>query len=369
MTAPPEATRSPMPRGYEFVRVLGSGGYGWVALARQSALDRLVAVKTLYSGGYDQAERRRLEREGRALARLRDTRIVAIYAMEEVGDDLALVLEYVDGGDLKGALKDHTLSGPQLLRVLTDTATALDRAAAAGIVHRDVKPGNVLVTRDGRGKLTDFGLARLTASAGEFRTGGPVVIGTPLYMAPEQINDPEHESSAGDAYSFAAMAYQVLLGRPPFKGDALDLFWNHTRVPPPPPRSILPTLSADADAVLQAGLAKHPAHRPTPGQLMAILNTHPEDWTHFVAAPRPGEPPRPASHVPAGATRPTAPPAFAPPDAATSGINLFAGDAPWVEVPVYRPPVIEKKKPFVPPLLVGAVVGVVVVVIVALLLL
>src|SRR5207302_1595526 len=87
MSVPTEAARSPMPRGYEFVKVLGGGGCGWVALANQTALGRLVAVKTLYAGRYDEDERRRLEREGRALARLRDPHIVAVYAMEEVGED------------------------------------------------------------------------------------------------------------------------------------------------------------------------------------------------------------------------------------------------------------------------------------------
>jgi serine/threonine-protein kinase len=366
MTAPPEAARSPMPRGYEFVRVLGGGGCGWVALARQTALDRLVAVKTLYSGRYDEDERRRLEREGRALARLRDPRIVAVYALEEVGEDLALVLEYVDGGDLKSAVEERTLSGMQLLSALTDAAAALDHAAAAGIVHRDVKPGNVLITRDGRAKLTDFGLARLTAAAGAFRTAGAVVIGTPLYMPPEQINDPQRESPAGDAYSFAAMVYEVLLGRPPFDAtDALQLFWAHTKTAPPPPRSIRPTISAEADAVLLAGLAKEPALRPTPGQLMAVLNAHPEDWAHIVsAAPRPG--PAPAAPPPPRAAVSDAVPA--PPGSQVSSA-LVPEDVPWVPVPVYQPPTVPRRGPRVNPLVVGALVGILVVVVLALLLL
>jgi serine/threonine-protein kinase len=366
MPVPTDAQRSPMPRGYEFVRVLGGGGCGWVALARQTALDRLVAVKTLYAGRYDEDERSRLEREGRALARLRDPGIVAVYAMEEVGEDIALVLEFVDGGDLKEALEEKWLSGPQLLTALTDAARALDRAAAAGVVHRDIKPGNIMLTRSGRAKLTDFGLARLTASAGAFRTAGAVVIGTPLYMPPEQIVDPENESPAGDAYSFAAMVYEVLLGQPPFDGDAMQLFWAHTRTPPPPPRSIRPTISAEADAVLQAGLAKDPAQRPTPGQLMAVLNAHPEDWAGITAVTREPKAPITAQSVTPVPSAPSAPSAPPQPSATLTGAIDLAPDAPWVEVPVFRPAEVARKKPVVPPVLVGAVVGVLVVVLIAL---
>ena len=352
-----------MPRGYEFVRVLGSGGCGWVALARQTALNRMVAVKTLFSGRYDEDERRRLEREGRALARLRDPRIVAVYAMEAVGEDLALVLEYVDGNDLRDAIDEHTLSGDGMLRALTDAAGALDLAASHGIVHRDVKPGNVLLTRDGRAKLSDFGLARLAASAGAFRTAGSVVIGTPLYMAPEQINDPEHESPGGDAYSFAAMVYEVLLGRPPFDAnDAIQLFWAHTKSVPPSPRSLRPTLSYDADAVLMAGLAKDPAQRPTPSQLMAVLSAHPEDWAHMVAAP---PKPRTAPDAPPP-TVPVAAPVAPAEGVATSSIRVVADEVPWVEPPVYRPPVVAKRSTRFPPVLAGALVAVVLIVIILL---
>jgi serine/threonine protein kinase len=359
---PAASAGSPLPAGYEFIRVLGGGGCGWVALARQSALNRMVAVKTLYAGRYDEDERRRLEREGRALARLRDPRIVAVYAMETVGEDLCLVLEFVDGTDLREALDEGMVDGPARLRILTDVAAALDHAAHAGIVHRDVKPANVLLSRAGVAKLTDFGLARMTAAAGAFRTAGAVVIGTPRYMPPEQIMDPERESPAGDAYSFAAMAYEAMVGAPPFQQtDTLALFWHHTNAAPPSPRTVLPTVSAEAEAVLMAGLAKDPAMRPMPGQVMAVLNAHPEDWTQHVAtAPMPDR----------SAATPTVR-AGVPP---TSPSHLVTGPAsqivadpsvPWVQVPVYQPPV-QPRRLRVPPALIGVLVVVAIVAIVLL---
>ncbi|MGN6608760.1 MAG: protein kinase domain-containing protein [Jatrophihabitans sp.] len=352
-----------MPPGYEFVRVLGSGGCGWVALARQAGLERLVAVKTLFAGRYDDDERRRLEREGQALARLRDPHIVAVYALETVGDDVALVLEFVDGTDLRVALDERRLSGPQLLRALTDAAGALDHAAAAGVVHRDIKPGNVLLTRDGRAKLTDFGIARLAASAGAFRTAGSVVIGTPRYMPPEQITEPERESPAADAYSFACMVYEVLTGRPPFDAaDMMQLFWAHTNAAPPSPRSLVPHLSLETEAVLLAGLAKDPRQRPTPGQLMAVLNRHPDEWVHLVAE---ASPPEAATAAPSVTPSLAAPP---PRQVTTTGVAFAAGEVPWVEPALYRPPATPPARRRVPPLVVGALAGLLVVLVVALLL-
>ena len=356
----PATAGAPLPPGYDLIRVLGGGGCGVVSLARQSALGRLVAVKTLYAGRYDENERRRLEREGRALARLHDSRIVAVYAMESVGDDLALVLEFVDGMDLREALDAGHLDGPARLRALTEVAGALDHAASAGIVHRDVKPANVLLTRTGAAKLTDFGLARVAAAAGAFRTAGSVVIGTPKYMAPEQIIDPEHESPAGDAYSFAVMTYEVLVGEAPFpQTDPVQLLWAHTKAAPPSPRTKLAAMSADAEAVLLAGLAKDPALRPTPSQLMAVLNAHAEDWTHHRVTT-----PMPAHRAPVTAVN-------GPQETAGTGGPTprtqvdMSHAAPWVEVPVFQitPPPWYRK---VPPALVGAVLVLVIVVIILL---
>jgi len=260
-----------MPAGYRFVRVLGSGGAGWVALAEHEVLHRTVAVKTVYGGGFDLDSRRRLEREGQALAQLVHPCIVRVYEITEVAGDAVLVMEYVAGGDLSTCLRERSLSAPALVRVLTDVAAALEHAAEHGIVHRDVKPANVLVTSDGHGKVADFGIARLSRAAAAFRTTQGVAVGTPRYASPEQMLDPDHESPGSDAYSFAVMAYEAYVGDLPFKGEAAMLVAQHAVGRPIAPRQVRPELDDATAELLVAGLAKNPAARPSPSQLMRAL--------------------------------------------------------------------------------------------------
>ena len=262
-----------MPAGYRFVRELGSGGAGWVALAEHEVLHRWVAVKTVYGGGIDVAGRHRLEREGQALARLVHPGIVRVYEMTEVAGDAVLVMEYVAGADLSKHLLERSLPAAVLVRVLSDVASALDFAAGNGIVHRDVKPANILVTSDGRGKLADFGIARLSRAAAAFRTTQGVAIGTPRYASPEQMLDPDHESPASDAYSFAVMLYEAYLGELPFTGDAAMLLARHAIASPVAPQQVRPELDDATAGLLVAGLAKDPAARPSPAQLMRALAT------------------------------------------------------------------------------------------------
>ena len=266
-----------MPPGYEVVRMLGAGGNGWVALARQPVLNRPVAVKTIYGGHHDVAARRRLEREGQALARLNHPRLVRVYELIDSADDLMLIMEYVDGMDLAQA--EPSLDGTGRLQVLADVAAALDHAAANGVVHRDVKPPNVLLDRAGRAKLTDFGIARLSQSAAAFRTGASAASGTPRYVAPEQLTDPDHEAPAADAYSFAVMAYELIVGHPPFRATTAEgLMAAHMTMPPLPPQQFAAHIDDVAAQALLAGLAKNPADRPTPTQLVQLLSSTAGGW-------------------------------------------------------------------------------------------
>lgn len=350
MVSVPRSSDAPsrLPPGYEFVRVLGHGASGWVALAQQSGTERLVAVKIMFGGALDADGQQRLAREGQALARLRDPRIIVVYELNRAGDDLALVMEFVDGGDLADAAEAGRLDTAGRIVVLGDVAAALDHAADSEIVHRDVKPANVLVTRDGRGKLGDFGIARLGGVAAAFRTGGDVVIGTPRYMAPEQIADPAHESAAGDVYSFAVMAYELLLGRRPFPQDtAVALFHAHLFAEPIRPRDILPALSAHAEGMLLAALAKEPRQRPRASELMAALTAEPIAWGFPVPGAAQARSVRAAS---ASAVGPVA-----------AGRTL-----PFVDPSVYRPPA-DPRRSTVSPRLAGIVLGLLLVAVIAVL--
>ncbi|MEP7021882.1 MAG: serine/threonine-protein kinase, partial [Pseudonocardiales bacterium] len=260
------------PAGYRFVRILGSGGAGWVALAEHEVLHRMVAIKTIFGGASDPQSRQRLEREGQALARLVHPCVVRVYELVEVAGDAVLVMEYVTGADLSTHLRARSLSAPALVRVLSDVADALAYAAQHGVVHRDVKPANVLVTTDGRGKVADFGIARLSSASTAFRTAQGIAQGTPMYASPEQMLDPDHESAAADAYSFAVMVYQAYLGDAPFKGDTpAMLMAQHVMASPVEPRQVRPELDDATSRLLLAGLAKDPAGRPSPVALMHAL--------------------------------------------------------------------------------------------------
>jgi hypothetical protein len=217
-TAPTVAELAPLFPQLEILDLIGQGGMGAVYKARQPSLDRLVAVKVLpRESGQDSAFAERFSREARALARLSHPNIVAIHDVGKAGDFYYLVMEYVDGINLRPWLRDGQLQPEQALRIVPQICDALQYAHDEGVVHRDIKPENILLDRKGRVKIADFGLAKLLGrDTGNFTlTGSQQVMGTPYYMAPEQVERPLEVDHRADIYSLGIVFYEMLTGQLP----------------------------------------------------------------------------------------------------------------------------------------------------------
>jgi tRNA A-37 threonylcarbamoyl transferase component Bud32 len=250
---------------YQILGPLGSGGMATVYKAFHPALDRTVALKVIRASFTDDAEfLERFRQEAKAVARLRHPNIVQVFDFDEVDGRHFIVMEYLEGGTLKQRLRSLEQSGQriprrELLRIVGEVADGLTYAHQFGILHRDVKPANVLLTRDGRAVVTDFGIARMVMSAELTRTG--VGVGTPEYMSPEQARG-EGVDERADLYSLAVMAYEMATGRAPFSADTpLAVVLKHLNDPLPPPSSIDPDIGESTDRVLMKALAKSPFDR------------------------------------------------------------------------------------------------------------
>ena len=293
------ASPHPVPSGYEYVRRLGAGGFGEVFLARQVAVGRLVAIKRILPRALSDSDNvERFRREARVLAATDSPAVVRVFDLSTQDGNLYLVMEYVPGRTLTDLIAGGPLPAAEGLRILADVAEALREMASHGLVHRDVKPGNVLVLPDGHAKLADFGLARAVADTSAFRTAGGTPSGTPAYFAPE-ISLGTHEPDArSDGYSFAVMTYEVLTGRRPFDApDALSMLMAHWEREPVPPQEALPGLPAEVCAALLAGLTKSPETRPLPHELVGRLaKIAPERWPAVARSPDP--PPAATRHDP-----------------------------------------------------------------------
>jgi serine/threonine-protein kinase len=259
-TAPPFAGQL---EGLEILEVLGQGGMAVVYKARQCRLDRLVAVKMVLAGAHaGPAARSRFRREAEAIARLHHPNIVEIYEVGEKDGAPYVVLELVRGGSLAKVLDGTPLPARRAAELVLELARAVQHAHERGILHRDLKPANVLLTEEGTPKLTDFGLARqLEAGQGDTRTGD--VLGTPSYMAPEQAEGRVHDlGPATDVYGLGAILYELLTGRPPFKGaSVLETLEQVRTLDPVDPRALQPRLPGDLETVCLKCLEKKPAHR------------------------------------------------------------------------------------------------------------
>lgn len=260
---------------YRLEGELGRGGMGVVFLARDTTLDRPVAVKVVHPelAGHESIVRRFLD-EARTIARLRHPNIVTVHSSGASGELLWYVMDQVPGETLRARLdRDGRLPADEVTRITADLAGALDAAGAAGVVHRDVKPENILLEAGtGRPLLADFGIARaMEANQTDPRTALGVAVGTPTYMSPEQAAG-EVVDSRSDLYALGVVAYEMLTGKPPFQGPQRLVVSQHLSQRPTPVRKSRPEASPIlADAIMRA-LEKNPADRwQTGAELRAAL--------------------------------------------------------------------------------------------------
>jgi serine/threonine protein kinase len=202
----------------EILEQIGQGGMGAVYKARQPALDRLVALKILkLPTTADPGFAERFIREAKTLARLSHPRIVAVHDFGQVDGMAYLILEYVDGASLREIVRSGRLTPREALAIVPQICEALQFAHDDGVVHRDIKPENILVDRKGQVKITDFGIAKLLgrAPSDDWLTGDRDMVGTPLYMAPEQVERPQTVDHRADIYSLGVVFYELLTGELP----------------------------------------------------------------------------------------------------------------------------------------------------------
>jgi tRNA A-37 threonylcarbamoyl transferase component Bud32 len=248
--------------GYEIAGELGRGGMGVVYKARQTGLNRTIALKMILAGEHaSAADLARFRVEAEAVARIKHPNIVQIYEIGDRDGRPFFSLEFCDGGSLAAKL-DGTPWVPRRAAELVETlARAVQAAHDRQVVHRDLKPANVLLAADGTPKITDFGLAkRLDASAGQTASGA--ILGTPSYMAPEQANGSKHVGTAADIYALGAILYELLTGRPPFKAPtALDTVMQVVSDEPARPRALQSKIPRELEAVCLKCLSKLPSRR------------------------------------------------------------------------------------------------------------
>jgi eukaryotic-like serine/threonine-protein kinase len=265
LIGPPLGTKVRYIGDYELLEELGRGGMGVVYKARQSKLNRLVALKMILAGEYaGERDIARFRTEAEAVARLQHPNIVQIFEVGEHDGHPYFSLEFVDGGSLAQRLDGTPLPSHQAARLVETLARAMHAAHQAGVVHRDLKPANVLLTADGTPKITDFGLAKkLDSDAGQTQSGA--IMGTPSYMAPEQAGGKSNEiGPAADTYALGAILYECLTGRPPFKASTpLDTVLQVVSDEPVPPRQLQSKTPRDLETICLKCLQKAPGKRYT----------------------------------------------------------------------------------------------------------
>jgi len=261
---------------YRRLSSIGIGGMARVYLAEDERLGRRVAVKQLHAAGPEDAALR-FEREAKLGASLNHPNLVSIYDIATDEESVLIVMEYVDGTTLQGAIMRGSLPPERVVEVVRDVAAGLDHAHAHGIVHRDVKPANILLRRDGVAKLADLGIA--TAAERTSITRSDIVLGTASYMAPEQLAG-ERAGPAADVYALAAVAYEALCGQKARTGKTpVEVAHEIVNGAPPDLREARPEAPRGAAALLARGMDRDPQRRPgSAGEFAAGLERALAAW-------------------------------------------------------------------------------------------
>jgi serine/threonine-protein kinase len=251
--------------GYEVESVVGAGGIGILYRARQVRLDRPVALKLVEPDvARDPVIRERLRREARMVAALEHPNIVPLYAAGEEGGTVYIVTRWVEGTELGTLIeRDGPMEPGRAARTAAQIAAALEVAREKGLVHRDVKPSNVILTAEDHVYLTDFGLAKRAGTAAGL-TGVDQMLGTVDYVAPEQIEGSEPDAR-GDVYSLGCVLFEMLTGEPPFagQGGGMAKMWAQVNAEVPAVRERRPDVPPALEDVMRRAMAKSPDARPT----------------------------------------------------------------------------------------------------------
>src|SRR3954468_17707953 len=245
---------------YEIIRLLGRGGMAVGFLAQDLVLERQVAIKVLPpEASHDAKVIHRFQQEAKTAAKLDHPNIIPIYRVESEAGLNYFVMRYVNGSTLEQRLEQGPLPVDLARRILRDASLALGHAHKRGIVHRDVKPANIMLESDGRVVLTDFGISK-ALDGGSALTGTGNIIGTPHYMAPEQAKGVELDGRV-DQYALAVVGHQILTGKQPFEGSSHSILYKHVFELPPRIFESRPDAPADLCAALDRALSKEPEKR------------------------------------------------------------------------------------------------------------
>lgn len=259
---------------FEIGRELGRGGMAAVFLAQDLALNRRVAIKVMAPGlMLGEGMVQRFRQEAITIANLSHAHIVTIHAVRQLQDLHFFVMQFVEGQSLETVLRAHGPLPVEVVRViLHHVGSALAYAHRRGVVHRDIKPGNILLSGDGDALVTDFGIAKVAEGPTQTQTG--MVVGTPTYMSPEQCYAQELDGSS-DQYSLGIVAYQMLTGHVPFTGAAFEIMRGHTTDPVPPMRAVRPDMPESVESAVLRMLAKKPSERfASFGEALSALGAH-----------------------------------------------------------------------------------------------